>query len=217
MNNNFTDFFETLLPREIVLYIIPGSFILSVVLYISKLKPNVMFNNYINLRDASSAVSLIDYVFFGMVWVLITYFIGLIMGGTKQGIHRKIKKWEEINPLISPQLKHKNKQEPTSESHELTKEQGMYAMYLAIREEKMYRREIERYGVLVEAIENIAVALVIGAIILCFTRYILWGIALLLIAIFPVLAGAQGYKKLQYYRIETMFEALEEKERRGIK
>lgn len=209
MSNSFTDFFETLLPREITLYVMPGSLTLVTILYVSQVKPNKLFNNYINLREVNSP-RLEDYILYGIIWLFVAYLMGLIIGGIKQGVHRLVRDWEESNPLPNIKFKTRLRNENT---HESTRELGREAMYIAIREEKMYRREIERYGVLVEAIENITVALIIVVVILLFTNHAMWGIALLPFVVFPVLAGAEGYKKLQYRRIETMFKALKEKER----
>ena len=232
MSNSFTDFFETLLPREITLYVIPGSLVLTTLfaaLYIQQLdlskeklnllaQLNELLDNYIKLRSSNSSIDFIDYIFFGIIWIGIAYFIGLIVGAIKQGIHPIIEDWEEINPLnklkIKPKLKSRIIYQPPKENLATKENLAIHAMYLALCEEKMYRREIERYGVLVETIENTAIALIILGMVLPFISDVGWKIALLIImiAIFPVLAGAQGYKRLQYYRIETMFKSLEKKE-----
>ena len=205
MSSSFTDFFETLLPREITLYVMPGSLVLAITLCVTGSRPNELFSDYIKLGKPESSGSF-DYIFFGIIWMGIAYLIGLIVGAIKQGMHGLIKDLEQMHPL--PQLRIKRKQKTGL---------GKKAMYLALREEKMYRREIERYGVFVEAIENTAIALIIAGIEFLVTGYVRGKTALvmvivLLIIVFLLLGGAQGYRKLQSYRIEKMSEALRKKE-----
>jgi len=206
MSNSLTDFFETLLPREITLYVVPGSLILAATLYIVQLRPNKLFNDYISLRDINSPVRLEDYILYGAIWLFTAYFVGLIIRGIKQGFHNVVSYWEQKNPWLKIQCKSRLRSEDT---HHSSRELGIQAMYLALQEETMYRREIERYGVLVEAIENISIALVFIVVILFCTDRITEGIILFLLVIFPISAGAHGYKQLQYRRIETIFKALE--------
>jgi hypothetical protein len=108
---------------------------------------------------------------------------------------------------------------------------GVMAMHVAINKQIIYRREIERYGVIVEAVENIAISLliltIVDAIMLFMGKLPFnsgFGIAFVLfefITFLMLIAGASGYRKLQEFRIITIFKALENREllkkRKGIK
>lgn len=263
MSNSFTDFFETLLPREITLYVIPGSLVLSIVIWATDFKPNKVFLEKISLEPTqpTQSISVIVYIFYGAIWLAAAYLIGLIVGGIKQGLHREIESWEDhlVNRRTKPRSKSRNRDKfiqvslreeyeesgsqplyrredvsmltqdfnddriekpilPLPSEHLLKEDHGKFAMYLAIREEKMYRREIERYGVFKEALENITISLIIVGIIvgIYFLKNNVWLVVILELILFMIalllLLGAHGYKELQKFRIKTMFKALKEKE-----
>jgi hypothetical protein len=207
-------------------------------------------------------MGVIVYIFYGVIWLAAAYLVGLIVGGIKQGLHRKIESWEDniVKQMTKPRSKSRNRDKfiqvslqeeyeesksqplyrredvsiltqdfdderiekpilPLPSEHLSKEDHGRFAMYLAIREEKMYRREIERYGVFKEAIENITISLIVVGIVvgIYFLKKNVWLVVILelilfMIALLLLLAGAHGYKELQKFRIKTMFNALKEKE-----
>ena len=156
MSNSFTDFFETLLPREIVLYVIPGSFTLGTILLSFKTdgedKKTYLeyLYQYIHLEKAH------EYIFWGLIWIGAAYLVGLIVGAIKSDIQH-IMMPRKTKTVPEPP----NKESKTSNTNEKNLSIGVKAMYLALREPNMYRREIERYGVIVETTENTGIALTI--------------------------------------------------------
>ena len=80
MSNVFADFFETLLPRELTIYVIPGSVVLSAFFYyITKIEKIITITI---TKELSSAT----YIMLTVIWLSIAYTIGLIIGAIKQGI-----------------------------------------------------------------------------------------------------------------------------------
>ena len=80
-------------------------------------------------------------------------------------------------------------------------------MYVALHEQMMYRREIERYGVMVRAMDNCAIAITFWAFLELINGVpTSLGLLFLLLILIPIFHyGARGYKKLQSFRVETLF------------
>lgn len=233
MSNGFTDFFETLLPREITVYVIPGSVVLGTILWHYN-----FYNRLVNCK-LDSATYMFDkvignpnaatYTISTIIWATIAYTIGLIIGGIKEGILYKCiknyarvwkcffdarwgKKWTIITIIFSL-LKNKNK--PRKRRTNNYQKSHYSAMYISLYQKTMYRREIERYGVFANSLDNLTIALgfVIWFIITkpldsYFTekdKIFIAIISFFVLLLLPI--GAEGYRKLQRDRIRYLKEA----------
>ncbi len=213
--NAFTDFFETLLPREFSVYVIPGSVALAAI-NLAAIDFYKIDRQYLLLRNFFTQAANFkahDYIFGTLLWIALAYVVGLIIGALVEAIRFL---WKQT-------------QKKPYSVRKKTVLSGRRAMYVSLHNQMMYRREIERYGVIVRSIENMAVALGIWAILALIWWVILAlsndadsalsllfigaNLVILVILIVLLLYGAKGYKKLQYFRIKTLYWALLEEEK----
>jgi hypothetical protein len=226
MSNGFADFFETLLPREITLYVLPGSLVLGTILC----NPNLYIHQVNCKFDSANTVAVFDkiicnpnaatYTFIGIIWITIAYTIGLTIGAIKAGIlYKVIKSWgrlgkEKCDDFGSLLFTLFSDNSPKEKDENL----GVAAMYISLHQETMYRREIERYGVFINALENLTVAMAVvifliqkSQVCLCFKTSTDKGVAttisVLLLLVLPI--GAEGYRKLQNTRIKDLKKAMD--------
>ena len=191
MNNSFTDFFETLLPREFSIYVMPGSIALAVIdFYITDFKYSLLSNF---LKEVATFQTN-DYIFGTLLWIAITYVVGLIIGAIASAFRFLWKQLRNKRVTISKMRK------------------GKKAMCIALGNQMMYRREIERYGVIARSIENIAIAFGIWAFLeLLDKNSRFWLIFILIVVVALMLCGAKGYKELQRFRVKTLYLAMNKK------
>lgn len=191
MNNIFTDFFETLLPREFSIYVMPGSVALAVIdFYIIDSKYSLLSNF---LKEVATFQTN-DYIFWTLLWIAIAYVVGLVIGAITSAFRFL---WKKLP----------NQKENTNKIDE-----GKNAMYIALGEQMMYRQEIERYGVIVKSMQNMAIAFGIWAFLeLLNENSRSWLIFILIVVVALMLCGAKGYRELQRFRVKTLYLAMNQK------
>lgn len=191
MNNSFTDFFETLLPREFSIYVMPGSIALAVIdFYVI----DPQYSLLCNFLKEVATFQTNDYIFGTLLWIAIAYVLGLVIGAIASAFRFL---WKKLP----------NQKENTNKIDE-----GKNAMYIALSEQMMYRREIERYGVIARSMQNIAIAFGIWAFLeLLNENSRFWLIFILIVVIALMLCGAKGYQELQRFRIKTLYLAMNQK------
>jgi hypothetical protein len=225
MSNGFTDFFETLLPREITVYVLPGSLVLGTILwrfnfYIYKVNCKLDSATYIFDKVICNS-SAATYTILAIIWIAIAYTIGLIMGSIKAGIlyklirnYGKIGKqicdcfWKSFFNIFWKSFFNKNYEEEDDNSCSKEGEKEDFAaMYISLHQEKMYRREVERYGVFANSLDNLAIAFIFIALLVMTKQISQWYYLCLPSLLLPI--GAEGYRKLQRERIRYLKKAIE--------
>lgn len=270
MSNGFTDFFETLFPREITVYVIPGSVVLGTILWRYD-----FYNRTVNCKlDSATYIfdkvisnpNAVTYTILTITWIIIAYTIGLIIGAIKEGIlyelirsYGKIGKricdffWQSILFIIVTTIE--TKKDPNQGEME-QKETGtnkknkcqrigeylksfrpdllklindltdnsknddeqhdnsrVAPMYISLHQKTMYRREIERYGVFANALENLAIALGFIIYLIQMTNQedpvnkCLLPFIIILLLVLPI--GAEGFRKLEKDRIKHLRKAMD--------
>lgn len=221
MSNGFADFFETLLPRELTIYVIPGSVLLSAFLY------NITETEKLITITITKELSSATYILLTVIWLSTAYTIGLIIGAIKQGIlYKLIHKYAEISksffdtyfenffknrlPNINPNNGENKNQNSRSENDDTP---GISSMSISFYQKDMYRREIERYGVFAQCLDNLTLAL-IGVVILL-NNFLIRVLLIIIALVLPI--GAEGYRRLQKSRIRNLKAAIDREYIDGIK
>ena len=205
MGGKFTDFFETVLPREIVLYVMPGT--VGLLAWLAHLYLCGKPTDYLVLGSANSARSFFlqmqwhHLVFIGIVWMTSAYIVGLILGFFSEAVACA---WKRIGPNKEERKAKQEKERGKKEAVRLN------SMYVALREQPMYAREIERNGVLGRATGRFATALLLWVILMVHHRFFWAAFVLFLLALFVAHFGGTAFKTLQLARVEALHEALTE-------